>query len=82
MKDLWKKTGANSAKFQQEIHTKAGCAAAHSSLVSIRKTNEKIEDAFCFFKGSIEEKQQTCSDACCEFGDRRKETDEILEGKI
>jgi hypothetical protein len=45
--DLWKKNGANSANFQQEIHTTA--AAAHS--------NERIEDAFCFFKGSIEEKQ-------------------------
>lgn len=52
--DLWKKNGANSANFQQEIQTKA--AAAHSNLVSIRKTNERIEDAFCFFKGSIEEK--------------------------
>jgi hypothetical protein len=83
--DLWKKNGANSANFQQEIHTKAApaaaAAAAHSNLVSIRKTNERIEDAFCFFKGSIEEKQQTCSDACWDFGDRRKEIDGILEGR-
>jgi hypothetical protein len=65
--------------FQQEIDTKAAAAAAaHSNLVSIRKTNERIEDAICFFKGSIEEKQQTCSDACWDFGDRRKEIDEIL----
>jgi hypothetical protein len=62
-------------------------AAAHSNLVSIRKTNERIEDAFCFFKGSIEEKQQTCSDACWDFlvtegkkltGFLKEEIDEIL----
>jgi hypothetical protein len=79
MEEKWCNS-ANSANFRQEIHRKA--AAAHSNLVSIRKTNERIEDAFCsFFKGSIEEKQQTCSDACWDFGNRRKEIDEILEGR-
>jgi hypothetical protein len=62
--------------FSKTYYTKA--AAAHSNLVSIRKTNERIEEAFCFFKGSIEEKQQTCSDACWDFGDRRKEIDEEI----
>jgi hypothetical protein len=31
--DLCKKNGANSANFQQEIHTTAAAAAAHLNLV-------------------------------------------------